>query len=51
MTLEKEIEIALPNFVLENKVFLSIQTIPEATEILNQEPVVQSAQRLEPSIV
>ena len=37
MTLEKEIEIARAINMLENKVFLSIQTIPEATEILNQE--------------
>ena len=37
MTLEKEIEIARAITVLETKVFRNIKTIPEATEILNQE--------------
>ena len=37
MTLEKEIEIARAINVLESKVFQNIQSIPEATEILNQE--------------
>ena len=37
MTLEKEIEIARAITVLETKVFRNIKTIPEATEILDQE--------------